>query len=202
MNALMGRSSVGDLAVTTLNPDYNKGDSDSQRFLSNTEMKPNSISADKPHQRILSETIVYSLLQKRLHPTGNSLIPTIGVSGTELVVYFYDNEKDVLLQSRGIPFKEKGGMQITAILVAWLVANYRDLCDGLTESLNDAPKANFFSHCKDKEDIYKSRVRHGGVGNSVRYSFDQWKYYRSTLETPQCLADLTDIVPMKKQRTK
>ena len=198
----MGRSSVGDLAVTTLYPDYNKGDLDSQGFLSNTETNQGPVNADKPHQRILSETIVFSLLQKRLHPTGNSLIPTIGVSGAELVVYFYDNEKDVLLQSRGIPFKEKGEMQITAVLVAWLVANYKDLCDGLTESLNDAPKANFFSHCKEKENIYKSRVRHGGVENSVRYSFDQWKYDCSTLETPQCLADLTEIVPMKKQRTK
>ena len=45
-----------------------------------------------------------------MNPSANSLIPTIGISDTELVVYFYDNEKDVLLQSRGISFKEKGEM--------------------------------------------------------------------------------------------
>ena len=200
MDALIGRPSVIDLAVTVLDPEDISQDSDSQGFRSSIEVKQDFNNADKPHHQILSETIVFSLLQKRMNPSGISLIPTIGISGKELVVYFYDSVKDVLLQSRGISFKEKGEIQITAILVAWLVVNYKYLCDGHTESLNNTPKANFFALCQDKEDIYKNRLRHGAVGKGENYSFDQVKFQRSTLETPEWLEDLADIIPMKKRK--
>ena len=201
VDALIGRHSVVDLAVTVIDPEDN-GENGSSRseYRSRTEAKQDFICSDKPHHQILSETIVFSLLQKRLNPSGNSLIPTIGVSDTELVVYFYDNEKDVLLQSRGIPFKSKGVMQITAVLVAWLVVNYKYLSDGLTDCLNEAPKANFFAHCESKEDIYRNRLRLGGVGKGENYLFDRWKFQNSTFKNPVCLEDLADIVPSKKRK--
>ena len=199
---MIGRLSIVDLAVTVVDPeDKSENGSGSPEYRSSIEVKQDFVCSDKPHHQILSETIVFSLLQKRLNPSGMSLIPTIGISGTELVVYFYDHEKDVLLQSRGIPFKTKGVMQITAVLVAWLVVNYKYLSDGLTDCLNDAPKANFFVHCKDKEDIYKNHIKRGAVGEGESYFFDRWRFKNATFKTPACLADLADIVPSKKKKS-
>ena len=204
MDALIGRPSVApdvfDLALTIIDPEEEEV-SDGQGFYYYIDMKQNFVNADKPHKKILSQTIVCSFLQKRFDPSGNSLIPTIGISDTELVVYFYDHEKDVLLQSRGISFQEKGESQITAVLVAWLVVNYKYLCGGLVESLNDAPKANFSSLCKEKEGIYKNRLRHGKVGQGENYNMNFFRYERATLESPQCLEELADIVPRKKKKS-
>ena len=83
MDALIGTPSVIDLAVTVFDREQKRQNSDSQGFCS--EVKQDFICADKPRQR-LSETIVFSFLQKRMNPSANSLIPTIGISDTELVV--------------------------------------------------------------------------------------------------------------------
>lgn len=202
MNALIGKPSAIDLALTVVSIEEEAEPSDSHRLQSSIELKQDFYNLDKPHPQIISQTIVFSFLQKRMNPSGNSLIPTIGISNSELVVYFYDYEKDVLLQSHGISFRNRGISQVTAVLVVWLVVNHKYLCDGLIESLNNAPKANFLELCKDKEDIYKNNIRHGAVEVRKGNTMDMFKYAYAcyTYETPQCLEELSDVIPKKKRK--
>ena len=204
MDALIGKPKVIDIAVSVVKTqdEDEEESSDSQGFRSSIEVKQEFDNADKPNSQMISQTIVFSFLQKKMNASGNTLIPTIGISGSELVVYFYDYEKDVLLQSHGISFKKDGVSQIRTVLVAWLVVNYKYLCDGLVENLNSAPKANFFELCQDKEEIYRNKIRHGAVGQGENYTMNMFKYAYacSTYQTPQCLAELKDICPKKKRK--
>lgn len=136
------------------------------------EVKTKSTSLSKNPQ-IIAETVVFSFLQKQTHPERtNFLTPCIAVGSSEMLVMFYDAEHDVLLESSKIPLFElveemPKKVNLVAILVSWLVVNYKYLCSGLTEEMIDSYKAELFSHIKDKKDIYENKLALGNVGISV-----------------------------------
>ena len=149
------------------------------------ESKKHFVDIDLPCPQIISQAIVFSFLQNQQgSQQKKSLIPTIGVSSTELVVYFYDSENDVLLQSAPFFFNQGADNRIMAILVAWLVVNYEHLCDGLIDILkNTVPKANFTNICdKTALEIYKSDLMHGGVGMGEAVKVSPFKYAYSTVK--------------------
>ena len=93
---------IGSVALTSLSDsdDEDDDDEDDGHFV---EVKKKFVEIDIPHPQVISQAIVFSFLQnQRDSQQKKTLIPTIGVSSTQLVVYFYDSETDVLLQSAGV----------------------------------------------------------------------------------------------------
>ena len=159
------------------------GDSSgSPGFRSCIEVKKSSTDADLPNSRIISQCIVFSFLQRKLHPeNASSLIPTVGISATEFVVYFYDCSNDILLQSlKSFSFEKAGVKRIQAVLVAWLIVNYKYLCDGFVEILTTAPKANFHKVCKGSLHVYEHQIMQGGVGRFQTKKTPWWDYVTAT----------------------
>lgn len=125
--------------------------------------------------QIIAETIVFSFLQRQTHPEWSSfLTPCVAVGGLNMLVMFYDCEHDVLLESSMIPLFETTEtseetprrINMAAILVSWLIVNYKYFCSGLTKDMKVTYKAEFFSQMRDKVDIYEKRMSFGNVGTS------------------------------------
>ena len=154
-------------------------------------------SSDTPSNQIMSQAIVFSFLQQKLHPKLQvSLVPTIGISAKELLIYFYDCKNDILLQSiGGFNFQTTDPVVRThTILVMWLVVNYKYLCDGFVETLKQAPKANFFEVSGDKLELYRQKVFCGDVGMDVSDSADVYfKYAKSTYDIPSSYQEIRCI---------
>ena len=177
---------LGPVAVTRL-PD----DDDNVDYV-----KKHVVEIDLPCPQVISQAIVFSFLQNQQESQQKkSLIPTIGISSTQLVVYFYDSENDVLLQSAPFFFNKGAENRIMAILVAWLVANYKHLCDGLIDQLTTAPKANFFNVCDQTAlKIYKSGLMHRGVGRDETETVSGFKYAGSTVEIPPVAQNMLNVL--------
>ncbi|XP_033757118.1 uncharacterized protein LOC117339548 isoform X2 [Pecten maximus] len=124
------------------------------------------------NQQIIAQTVVFSFLQKQNQPLSKHfLFPCFGIEGTSLVIYFYDSEYDVLLQSSVIPLlvpgtsKSHPKVNLTAILVSWLAVNCKYLSSGLQETLKYKDEtAGFFLQAKDKIKIYEKELKSGDVG--------------------------------------
>ena len=62
-------------------------------------------SLELSREQIMAQCIVFSFLQKKLHPDYvNHLIPSIGIARHRLVMFFYDCDNDVLQESSEMPF--------------------------------------------------------------------------------------------------
>ena len=157
-------------------------------------MKRKFVEIDIPDPQVISKAIVFSFLQNQQDTQQNiSLIPTIGFSSTQLMVYFYDSKKDVLLQSAGFFLNRGADDRTKAILVAWLVVNYKYLCDGLIDPLTAVPKANFFNVCDETAlNIYKSDLMHLDVGRGELKTLSVYKYEQSTVEIPPATQKMLD----------
>lgn len=125
--------------------------------------------------QVIAETIVFSFLQRQTHPEWSSfLTPCVAVGGLNMLVMFYDCEHDVLLESSMIPLFETTEtseetprrINMAAILVSWLVANYKYFCSGLTKDMKVTYKADFFTQMRNKVDIYEKKMSFGNVGTS------------------------------------
>lgn len=125
--------------------------------------------------QVIAETIVFSFLQRQTHPEWSSfLTPCVAVGGLNMLVMFYDCEHDVLLESSMIPLFETtetseetpSRINIAAILVSWLVVNYKYFCSGLTKDMKVTYKAEFLSQMRNKVDIYEKKMSLGNVGTS------------------------------------
>ncbi|XP_069104839.1 uncharacterized protein [Argopecten irradians] len=119
-------------------------------------------------QEIIAKTITFSFLQKQRHPDyEHFLFPCISVGNDYMVVYFYDSEHDILLESSRIPLLgEEGQTNLLAVIISWLVVNYKYTCDGLTEEMKDK-QAGFISLAKSKLDVYERDLQFGDVENDV-----------------------------------
>ncbi|KAK3102375.1 hypothetical protein FSP39_010905 [Pinctada imbricata] len=125
--------------------------------------------------QMIAETIVFSFLQKRLHPErDNFLTPCIGVGFSEflgvgfseLFIMLYDSEHDVLLESCKIPLSsptQPNKFNMTAVLLSWLVVNYKFLCTGLTDEMKAFYKADFFEKAGPKLQVYNELLSMGNV---------------------------------------
>ncbi|XP_069141160.1 uncharacterized protein [Argopecten irradians] len=121
----------------------------------------------KLNQQMIAEVIVFSFLNKKLHPCSESyLVPCLGSCGTDLVVYLYDAQHDVLLESCQFELRNKttGALNLVTIIVTWLVVNYRYTCTGLTPYM--MKKSNFFTSAKEKLQVYQEDLKFGCVGLS------------------------------------
>lgn len=128
-----------------------------------TEERGRSVCLLKNAQ-LIAETIVYSFLRKKRHPEyGQFLFPCIGVNRKEMVVYFYDSENDVLLQSSPISLHSlAGNVNLVAIVVSWLVINHEYLCDGLPESLKEKT-SGFFQDAEEALSVYENELQFGDL---------------------------------------
>ncbi|XP_033724578.1 uncharacterized protein LOC117314617 [Pecten maximus] len=133
------------------------------------------------NNKLLAESIVFSFLQKQKHPKKEHfLCPCIGVKAREMIVFCYDSQHDVLLESSAIPLLSEnlttlGKINTLAIVVAWLVVNYKYLCNGLTDDMKIA-KSMFFSQAESKLNIYNDMLKLGEVGNAYFIEDDAMKF--------------------------
>ncbi|XP_033728770.1 uncharacterized protein LOC117317913 [Pecten maximus] len=126
------------------------------------------------NQQIIAETITFSFLQKQRHPDSDHfLFPCISVTNTDMVVHFYDSEHDILLESSKIPLHGfEGQTNLLAVIVSWLVVNYKYTCDGLTDEMKDK-LAGFPPLAQSKLDIYDRHLKFGDVGITFRPDFQK-----------------------------
>ncbi|XP_033725780.1 uncharacterized protein LOC117315619 [Pecten maximus] len=127
------------------------------------------------NQQIISQTIVFSFLQKQRHPDSNNfLFPCIGAAHEGMVVYFYDSQKDILLESSFIPFMSvEGKVNVHAILASWFAVNYKYLSSGIPCSKSHDDKSAFLSHVKEKLGIYEHNLKFGNLGVPVSFEDDE-----------------------------
>ncbi|XP_021357355.1 uncharacterized protein LOC110452921 [Mizuhopecten yessoensis] len=80
-----------------------KENPDSPESKSPVEVNLNITGLSRNHE-IMAKTIVFSYLQKYRHPeSDNFLCPCIGVTFTDLIIFFYDSEHDILLERSVVP---------------------------------------------------------------------------------------------------
>ena len=181
---------IGPVALTRFS-DINDDD---DNYSEEEEVKRKFVEIDIPDPQVISKAIVFSFLQNQQDMQQNiSLIPTIAVSSTQLMVYFYDSKHDVLLQSAGFFLNRGADDRLKAILVAWLVVNYRYLCDGLIDPLTTVPKANFFNVCDEAAlNIYKSDLMHCDARRGETQTLSVYKYDQSTVEVTPAAQKMLD----------
>lgn len=130
------------------------------------KMKSDNLSRNP---QLVSETIVFSFLQKRTHPElSNFLIPCVGFNSSAMLLMFYDSEHDVFLESSLIPLFSstcKNMFSVEAILVTWLAVNYKFLCTGLTDEMLPF-KACFFEEAKNRKTVYENDLQMHNVGQT------------------------------------
>ncbi|XP_060565769.1 uncharacterized protein LOC132724833 [Ruditapes philippinarum] len=124
-------------------------------------------------QQIIAETIVFAFLQKKINPDlKHFLIPTIGMSKTDVLFYLYDTDHDVLLESPPFfIFENNREISYVTILALWLAINYPILGTGITTHIkNRSFTADFLTHLRNKkvETIYENEVQLGQLKGKVR----------------------------------
>ncbi|XP_061187641.1 uncharacterized protein LOC133195727 [Saccostrea echinata] len=156
--------------------------------------------------QIISQTIVFSFLQKQMHPEREHfLTPCIAVGNSSMIVMFYDSEHDVILESSSIPlFRTSGenGFEFDdcAILVSWLAVNYKFLSSGLTEEMKKC-KSHFFTEAQEKLKIYEQKLQLGNISSLPVHSFQKRSLHWSSFieETEN---ELIGIIHREKKRLK
>ena len=157
--------------------------------------------------QIISETILFSFLQKKLHSERNHyLTPCIGVGNSSFIVMFYDSEHDVFLESSHIPLFRPCGVNKyefddAAILASWLTVNYKFLSSGLTEEMKTF-ECGFFKEAQAKIKVYEETLQLGNVAcfvpvpDFLKRSL-QWSSFIEETET-----ELIGIIHREKKRMK
>ncbi|XP_069114338.1 uncharacterized protein [Argopecten irradians] len=154
--------------VVVASPDVEAKSSSTEKSPVNIKLKSSSLIGNP---QIIAQNIVFSFLQKHRHPENdNFLCPCIGVTSKDIVVYLYDSIYDVLLESTIIPLhgmiaSPNNNINLVAVLVSWLVVNYKYLCDGVMEEMKTM-KADFFYQAEAKLSIYEAQLKAGEVGNA------------------------------------
>ena len=155
------------VAVYAKDDDSTGADSDGS--LSSFEVKDNSDLINDRSQ-IISEAIVFALLQKKCNPSfDNYLIPTIGISKTDILFYLYDPEHDILLESPPFNIFEpyaSNSLELSSVLALWFILNYKTFCTGITVAMKERNfTADFLSHVNNEiKIIYKERLQFGDCG--------------------------------------
>ncbi|XP_033759074.1 uncharacterized protein LOC117341327 [Pecten maximus] len=138
--------------------------------------------------QIFAEAIVFSFLQKQLHPyRKHHLYPCIAVNSTDLFVYLYDSRHDVLLVSSPVSLfdPDTGRFRLSTIFLSWLVVNHKGFCSGLSSKLIEK-KAGFF--VSKKIDIFEKGLQFGQVASPVKSS----RVYSRVRERCEDVEDLND----------
>ncbi|CAC5409471.1 unnamed protein product [Mytilus coruscus] len=108
----------------------------------------------------VAQTIVFSFIQRKRHPTLCSLIPNILISSSYFRIIMYDSVHDILLCTALIPLfatKEKKKLIPTSVVILWMVLHHRQFCEEIkTNMIDDLDniKLNFKEQANDKYDLY------------------------------------------------
>lgn len=126
---------------------------------------------DNIENQIAAKTIVFSMLQKSIHPEfNNHMIPTIVISSTKIRILMYDAENDILLRSNAIDVfldipDEPPQLSPECIIILWMVLHYTIFCAGInTENLTidlNKIKSGFTDSITDCDDIYRFLLKSG-----------------------------------------
>jgi hypothetical protein len=126
--------------------------------------------------RLIAQTIVFSFLEKKEKTTfENYLIPSIGVDNGQFVIFLYDSEHDILLESKVIKLIAPSGRLFQpALLALWLVINYSITCSGVTEHMKSCGfTADFPKHVGKQLNTYQNCLTFEcGHGSEVREMFE------------------------------
>ena len=135
--------------------------------------------------QLIARSVCFSFLQNSRHPEFiNKLVPSIGISGSEMVIFMYDACNDVLVQSAAIELVDhtKETIRMHGLIALWLVLNYKSF-SSFSQSAADfgsrLPKANFFNMAGSKLQIYKEHIQ---FGNMARDSMTKDCIYRLASE--------------------
>lgn len=87
-------------------------------------------------RQMLAQTVVFSFLSfnRSNGLLKHSLVPSIGISKETLVVHMYDSVNDVLLASCQLDLFSPQGLHIRAVLLLWLVLNYKLFSTGVPDA--------------------------------------------------------------------
>ncbi|VDI38520.1 Hypothetical predicted protein, partial [Mytilus galloprovincialis] len=108
----------------------------------------------------VAQTIVFSFIQRKRHPTLCSLIPNILISSSYFRIIMYDSVHDILLCTAPIPLfatNEKKKLITASVVILWMVLHHRQFCEGIKTNMIvdlDNIKLNFKEQAKDKYDLY------------------------------------------------
>ncbi|XP_062601299.1 uncharacterized protein LOC134263017 isoform X2 [Saccostrea cucullata] len=125
--------------------------------------------------QIISQTIVFSFIQRKLYPhLQNSLIPNLLISPRHYRILMYDSLNDILICSVKLPiFQDKDKprkLNIASIVFLWMVLHYRLFCVGIdvkaileNESIKDIKEiqSQFPDRAGDKFPLYTGCCRIG-----------------------------------------
>ena len=117
--------------------------------------------------QIISQCICFSFLQGKRHPEyTNTLIPSIGISCSDVMIFFYDSKHDKLLQCATFSLFErnKSTLKISSIIGLWLALNYKVFSSSspsISAFVETLPSADFFVVAKEKLNIYRSNLQFG-----------------------------------------
>ena len=135
--------------------------------------------------QLIAQSVCFSFLQNSRHPEFiNKLVPSIGISTSEMIVFIYDAYNDTLVQSAAIQLVDttKETVRMHGLIALWLVLNYKSF-SSFSQSAADfgstLPKANFFNMAGQKLKVYKEQLQ---FGNMARDSLTKDCLYRLASE--------------------
>ncbi|OWF51326.1 uncharacterized protein LOC110449352 [Mizuhopecten yessoensis] len=173
--------------VLKVNHEEQEDDHDDSPGKTATEVKRRTSSVSD-NEEIFAEVIVFSFLQKQLHPyRKHHLYPCIAVNSKDLFVYLYDSGHDVLLASSPVSLfdPDMGRFRLATIFLSWLVVNHKCFSNGLSSKLT-SKNAGFFM-CK-KIDIFEEGLQCGHVVSPVKTA----RIYRRVRDRCEDVEDLND----------
>lgn len=133
--------------------------------------------------QILAQIITFSFLKRQMHidTMTSFLVPCIALTKEELKVFFYDSENDLLIENREHKiFGDDGEINYEAVIILWLVLNYKFTGSGVTSTLLAAPKSNFCHHAEKMLNVYKGELKYTGVSKGNTYKPIDYRYLSKT----------------------
>ena len=117
--------------------------------------------------QVISQSVCFSFLQGQRHPEYiNKLVPFIGISGSEILIFLYDSVQDKLVQSA--PFRLFNQttltLKISCVIALWLTLNYKvfsSSSSSISAFVKKLPSADFFVVAKEKLNIYRKDLQFG-----------------------------------------
>lgn len=131
-----------------------------------TEVK--KVLPDELLQQALAQTIVFSWIQRKRHPTrSNHMVPNIVISPKQFKIMMYDAEKDVFLVSTFIDLftdEKYTKLSSNAVIVLWMVLHNRTFCTGFDSGVDSTQleklKSDFITIVDDKLETYSDSLEY------------------------------------------
>lgn len=147
-----------------------QGDGDDSPRRSSVEVKKSFDKNSKQAvDQLIAQSVCFSFLQNSRHPEFiNKLVPAIGVSMSEMIIFMYDPCNDTLIQSAAIQLVDttRETIRMHGLIALWLVLNYQSF-SSFSQSAADfgskLPNANFFNMAGQKLKIYKEQLQFGNM---------------------------------------